>query len=136
MKPVPAVFVDRRFVVSFPCAEEFFLTLIKKSTMENIQKFGMNFKERVENALKKLREGKGILLTDDESRENEGDIIFPASTITDRDMALMIRECSGIVCLCLTKEKSKLLNLKPMVEHNMSRNKTAFTITILSAYRK
>ncbi len=98
--------------------------------MENIQKFGKNFKERVENALQKLREGKGILLTDDESRENEGDIIFPASTITEKDMALLIRECSGIVCLCLTEEKGKSLGLRPMVEHNMNYNKTAFTVTI------
>ncbi len=98
--------------------------------MENIQKFGKNFKERVENALQKLREGKGILLTDDESRENEGDIIFPASTITEKDMALLIRECSGIVCLCLTEEKGKSLGLRPMVEHNMNHNKTAFTVTI------
>jgi len=130
MKPFAAVFTAAISCVSFPCAEEFFLTLNQKKNMENIQKFGKNFKERVENALQKLREGKGILLTDDESRENEGDIIFPASTITEKDMALLIRECSGIVCLCLTEEKGKSLGLRPMVEHNMNYNKTAFTVTI------
>ena len=73
---------------------------------------------------------KASLLVDDENRENEGDIIFPASTITEKDMALLIRECSGIVCLCISEEKSKHLNLRPMVETNNSKNQTAFTITI------
>lgn len=99
--------------------------------MENLlEKFGRNSIERVQNAIQKLQKGKGILLIDDENRENEGDIIFPASTITEKDMALLIRECSGIVCFCISEEKGKKLNLKPMVEHNDSRNKTAFTISI------
>ncbi|WP_426279308.1 3,4-dihydroxy-2-butanone-4-phosphate synthase [Chryseobacterium sp. S-02] len=95
-----------------------------------LEKFGANPKERVEKALLKLQQGKGILLVDDENRENEGDIIFPASTITEKDMALLIRECSGIVCLCISEEKSKHLNLRPMVETNNSKNQTAFTISI------
>ncbi|MFP3593441.1 3,4-dihydroxy-2-butanone-4-phosphate synthase [Chryseobacterium sp. SIMBA_038] len=93
-------------------------------------KFGVTPQERVKNALLKLQQGKGILLVDDENRENEGDIIFPASTITEKDMALLIRECSGIVCLCISEEKSKHLNLRPMVESNNSKNQTAFTISI------
>jgi len=95
-----------------------------------LEKFGANPKERVEKALLTLQQGKGILLVDDENRENEGDIIFPASTITEKDMALLIRECSGIVCLCISEEKSKHLNLRPMVETNNSKNQTAFTISI------
>jgi 3,4-dihydroxy 2-butanone 4-phosphate synthase len=95
-----------------------------------LEKFGLTSRERVENALLILQQGKGILLVDDENRENEGDIIFPASTITEQDMALLIRECSGIVCLCISEEKSKRLNLRPMVETNNSKNQTAFTISI------
>ncbi|KFF12716.1 3,4-dihydroxy-2-butanone 4-phosphate synthase [Chryseobacterium soli] len=95
-----------------------------------LEKFGLTSRERVENALLTLQQGKGILLVDDENRENEGDIIFPASTITEQDMALLIRECSGIVCLCISEEKSKRLNLRPMVETNNSKNQTAFTISI------
>lgn len=98
--------------------------------MESIKQFGNNYKERIENAINKLQQGKGILLVDDEDRENEGDIIFPAPTMTSKDMALMIRECSGIVCLCLTPERSKELELRPMVIDNTSKNQTAFTITI------
>ena len=98
--------------------------------MSMITRFGANYKERVENAILKLQKGKGILLVDDEDRENEGDIIFPASTMTEKDMALMIRECSGIVCLCITEEKREALALEPMVENNTSKNKTAFTVSI------
>jgi len=98
--------------------------------MKTIENFGSGYKERVENAILKLQSGKGILLVDDEDRENEGDIIFPAETVTAKDIALMIRECSGIICLCLTPEKSEKLGLYPMVSCNTSKNKTAFTISI------
>lgn len=98
--------------------------------MKTIEDFGVDYKERVERAIAKLQSGKGILLVDNENRENEGDIIFPAESITAKDMALMIRECSGIVCLCLTPEKSHELGLYPMVNQNTSKNQTAFTITI------
>lgn len=96
----------------------------------SINDFGENYKERVENAIRKLQSGKGILLVDDEERENEGDIIFSAQKITTNDMALMIREGSGIVCLCLTPERCNLLELRPMVEQNTNINQTAFTVSI------
>jgi len=92
--------------------------------------FGITSRERVENALEHLRKGKGILLTDDENRENEGDLIFSAEHINVQDMALMIRECSGIVCLCLTNEKADQLELPYMVKENTSSFQTPFTITI------
>lgn len=98
--------------------------------MKTIKDFGPDYKSRVENAISKLKAGGGILLIDDEDRENEGDIIFPAEKITVKDMALMIRECSGIVCLCLTPEKSGELGLHQMTDHNTSRNRTAFTVSI------
>lgn len=53
--------------------------------------------ERVKIAIENLQKGKGILLVDDENRENEGDLIFSAEKMTIPEMALMIRECSGIV---------------------------------------
>ncbi len=71
-----------------------------------LTQFG-NSLTRVEKALNYLKEGSGVLLVDDENRENEGDLIFPAETITISQMAMLIRECSGIVCLCLTDEKVK-----------------------------
>ena len=85
---------------------------------------------RVENALQALREGRGVLLLDDEDRENEGDIIYSVEHLTNAQMALMIRECSGIVCLCLTDDQANQLDLPPMVVDNNSANQTAFTVTI------
>lgn len=92
--------------------------------------FGTDYRERVGKAMAALQEGKGILMVDDEHRENEGDLIFPAETMTTADMALMIRECSGIVCLCLTEEKAAALDLPFMVATNNSRFQTAFTVSI------
>lgn len=85
---------------------------------------------RVEKALDALRQGRGVLLVDDEDRENEGDLIFSADYLTAEQMALMIREGSGIVCLCLTGEKIETLQLPMMVEDNTSANGTGFTISI------
>ncbi len=87
-------------------------------------------RERVEKALAALRAGEGVLVVDDEDRENEGDLIYSAEHLTREQMALMIRECSGIVCLCLTDEKVRKLQLPPMVTNNSSRNGTAFTVSI------
>lgn len=98
--------------------------------MKTLKDFGIDSSARVENALKKLQDGRGILLIDDEDRENEGDIIYSAEKMDEKDMALMIRECSGIVCLCLTDAKSEALGLRPMVKNNTSKNQTAFTISI------
>lgn len=97
---------------------------------KNIKIFGETYLERVENAIEHIKSGKGILLVDDEDRENEGDIIFSAQLMKEKDMALMIRECSGIVCLCITQAKADSLNLPSMVDVNTSKNKTAFTVSI------
>lgn len=80
-----------------------------------------------------LKNGGGILVLDDEDRENEGDLIFPAETITPEQMAVLIRECSGIVCLCLTEEKTAELELPMMVQNNTSSYGTGFTVTIEAA---
>ena len=90
-------------------------------------------RERVEQAIASLKNGGGVLIVDDEDRENEGDLIYAAQTLTVPQMALLIRECSGIVCLCLTDEKADELDLPPMVAANTNRNRTAFTVSIEAA---
>lgn len=85
---------------------------------------------RVENAVAAISAGRGVLVLDDEDRENEGDLIYSAESVTDAQMALMIRECSGIICLCLTEDDADRLELPPMVKDNNSKNQTAFTVTI------
>ncbi|MEE3663997.1 3,4-dihydroxy-2-butanone-4-phosphate synthase [Brenneria sp. g21c3] len=89
--------------------------------------------ERVEHALDALRQGRGVLVLDDEDRENEGDMIFAAENMTVEQMALTIRHGSGIVCLCLTEERRQQLELPMMVAHNSSHYQTAFTVTIEAA---
>ncbi|MBQ6219385.1 MAG: 3,4-dihydroxy-2-butanone-4-phosphate synthase [Methanosphaera sp.] len=92
-----------------------------------------NYKERVETAVEALKNRKGVIVTDDESRENEGDMFFSAEYVTEEQMALLIREGSGIVCLCMTEDKADELELPLMVEDNTSTYGTGFTITIEAA---
>lgn len=87
----------------------------------------------VDHALAALRQGRGVLVVDDHDRENEGDLIFAAATLNHSQMALLIRECSGIVCLCLPPEKVAALELPMMVAANSSRYQTAFTVSIEAA---
>ncbi|EKN5949732.1 3,4-dihydroxy-2-butanone-4-phosphate synthase [Yersinia enterocolitica] len=89
--------------------------------------------ERVERAIDALRNGRGVMVLDDESRENEGDMVFAAEAMTVEQMALTIRHGSGIVCLCITDERRQQLDLPMMVANNSSQFQTAFTVTIEAA---
>jgi 3,4-dihydroxy 2-butanone 4-phosphate synthase len=77
-----------------------------------------------------MRDGRPIILMDDADRENEADLIVAAEKLTVPTMALLIRECSGIVCLCLSRDAIHRLELPPMVTRNESRFSTAFTVSI------
>lgn len=101
-----------------------------KNLLEN---FGETPIERVEAAIEALKRGRGILVVDNEDRENEGDLIYAAETVTDAQMAFMIRECSGIVCVCIEESQAKQMNLPMMVQNNTSVYGTAFTISIDAA---
>jgi 3,4-dihydroxy 2-butanone 4-phosphate synthase len=81
-------------------------------------------------ALDAMRTGLPVILLDDHDRENEADLIVAAERVTQETMAQLIRDCSGIVCLCLTPEHADRLALPPMVADNQSRFSTAFTISI------
>lgn len=100
---------------------------------QNLLSFFGTPAERVERALAALKAGRGVLVVDDDDRENEGDMIFPAETLTPEQMALLIREGSGIVCLCLTAQKAAELELPPMVKRNTSAYGTAFTVSVEAA---
>ena len=99
----------------------------------NQEKLEGTYLERVNTAVEYLKEGKGVIVTDDEERENEGDMFFSADYLTKEQMALLIREGSGIVCLCITEEKADELELPLMVQNNTSTYGTGFTITIEAA---
>jgi 3,4-dihydroxy 2-butanone 4-phosphate synthase len=88
------------------------------------------FPVRLERALDDIHHGHPVILVDDFDRENEADLIVAAEHITTPVMAQLIRECSGIVCLCLDQETADRLDLPMMVECNESRFQTAFTVSI------
>jgi len=85
---------------------------------------------RIAAALAAMRAGIPVILLDDFDRENEADLIVAAEKLSVETMALMIRECSGIVCLCLSDEKVRALELPPMAPENGSRYGTPFTVSI------
>lgn len=84
--------------------------------------------------LAEIAAGRPVLVLDDEDRENEADLIVAADRITPQTMAMLIREGSGIVCLCIRPDRASALKLRPMVEVNRSRHATAFTQSIEAAF--
>lgn len=84
-------------------------------------------------ALAAFQAGRPVLLLDDNDREDEADIIAAAENISLQTMAMMIRDCSGIVCLCLDEATVDALELAPMVKNNQARHGTGFTVTIEAA---
>lgn len=85
---------------------------------------------RVRRALDAMRTGRPVVLFDDDDREDEADLIVAAQCLTVDTMAQLIRDCSGIVCLCLPEDVADRLDLPPMTARNGSRHGTAFTVSI------
>ncbi len=85
---------------------------------------------RIEEALEDIRQGKMVILVDDEDRENEGDLAMAAELVTSEAINFMAREGCGLICLSLTEERADLLDLPLMVQDNTSSFGTAFTVSI------
>lgn len=98
-----------------------------------LAQYGVDSYMRVKRAIADLRAGRGVMVVDDENRENEGDLILSTDFLTVEQMALMIRACSGIVCVCLRDEDCKRLQLPQMVENNTNTQGTAFCVSIEAA---
>lgn len=86
--------------------------------------------DSVEDALADIAQGKFVVVSDDEDRENEGDLICAAELVTPEMLNFMVTQARGWVCLALTQEKARALNLPLMVENNTESQQTAFTITV------
>ncbi|MDX2147866.1 MAG: 3,4-dihydroxy-2-butanone-4-phosphate synthase [Planctomycetota bacterium] len=82
------------------------------------------------DVLDDLRAGKMVVLTDDESRENEGDLVLPAQFVTPESVTFMLREAKGYMCLSLTEADCDRLELGPQALSNTSARGTAFTVSI------
>src|ERR1044071_6589516 len=86
--------------------------------------------DTVQEVLHAFAKGELVVVTDDDDREGEGDLIVAASLCTTEKMAFIIRHTSGIVCAPVTTEDARRLRLDPMVANNESSHTTAFTVSI------
>ena len=77
----------------------------------------------VEEIIEDIRQGKMVILMDDEDRENEGDLIIAAECVTTPDINFMATNARGLICLTLTRERCEFLKLPLMVDENNTQNK-------------
>ena len=84
----------------------------------------------IREAIDAIAAGKFVVVVDDEDRENEGDLIIAAESVTAEDMALMVKYTSGVVCCAITNERADALHLPLMVANNTEAMGTAFTISV------
>lgn len=86
--------------------------------------------DTIEDAIADLKQGKAIVVVDDEDRENEGDLIVLAEQATPDIINFMITQGRGLVCVPITQERAEQLDLPPMVNHNTDYHGTAFTVSV------
>src|SRR5947209_16684412 len=84
----------------------------------------------VAQAIKDIRAGKLVVVADDETRENEGDLIAAAELITPELINFMTKHGRGLICLALTAERCRALDLPQMVEQNTEPHATAYTVSV------
>lgn len=87
----------------------------------------------VEEAIEDIKAGKMVIVADDESRENEGDLVCAAEKVTPEIVNFMVTEGRGLICVPLTAERTQELQLRQMVEKNTESLGTAFTISVDAA---
>ncbi len=86
--------------------------------------------DNIASAIEDIKNGKMVIVVDDEDRENEGDCIVAARFATPEIINFMSKECRGLICVALTEERCAELELQPMVTSNTSLHETAFTVSI------
>ena len=86
--------------------------------------------QRVKQAIEDMKQGKMIVMCDDEDRENEGDLVYPATFSTPEKVNFMASEAKGLICVSVSKAIANRLNLAPMVINNDSSYETAFTVSV------
>ena len=90
---------------------------------------------RVEDAIRDIREGRMVIVADDEDRENEGDLVAAASLITPETINFMATHGRGLICCAITGDRADALGLPPMTDHNQDYMGTAFTVSVDAAPR-
>src|SRR5687767_15773725 len=89
----------------------------------------------IEDAVAEIREGRIIIIVDDEDRENEGDLVCAADAVTPEIINFMARHARGLICAALTNERADELDLPLMTETNTDPQGTAFTVSVDAARR-
>ena len=89
----------------------------------------------VESVISDIRAGRMVIVTDDEDRENEGDLICAAESITPAMVNFMVREGGGMLCVPVSLQIAQQLNLESMVPENREAFRTDFTVTVDAAKR-
>jgi 3,4-dihydroxy 2-butanone 4-phosphate synthase/GTP cyclohydrolase II len=84
----------------------------------------------IEDIITDIQAGRMVIMVDDEGRENEGDLIIAADRLTPEAVNFMATHGRGLICLAVEKQICERLKLRPMVEDNMSKNRTAFMVSI------
>ena len=84
----------------------------------------------IEEAIEEIKNGRPIVIVDDEDRENEGDLFLPAEVATYETINFMINSARGLMCVPITEKKAKELKLAFMTEHNTDNHGTAFTVSV------
>jgi 3,4-dihydroxy 2-butanone 4-phosphate synthase/GTP cyclohydrolase II len=87
----------------------------------------------IEEILDDFRQGKMVLIMDDEDRENEGDLIIAADVVTPEHITFFARYACGLICLTITEERARQINIPLMVDMNNSQHETNFTVSIEAA---
>jgi 3,4-dihydroxy 2-butanone 4-phosphate synthase/GTP cyclohydrolase II len=87
----------------------------------------------IADIVEEMRQGRMVVLLDDEDRENEGDLVMAAQFVTPADINFMAKHGRGLICLTITEVRAKQLNLKPMVQRNGTKMGTNFTVSIEAA---
>lgn len=96
----------------------------------------MNAIQRVQEAIKEIQKGNMVIMLDDEDRENEGDLVYSAALSTPKHVNFMVTHAKGLVCVSVTNETARRLELYPMVTANTSSYETAFTVSVDAASAK
>ncbi|ADR52181.1 GTP cyclohydrolase II protein (riboflavin biosynthesis) [Candidatus Liberibacter solanacearum CLso-ZC1] len=97
------------------------------------QKMPLN-EQHISNVIQNFQKGNMVIVTDEDDRENEADLVLPAIHCTSDKMAFIIRHTCGIVCTPMPSQNARKLGLNPMVLENESVHKTAFTVSVDSKH--
>jgi 3,4-dihydroxy 2-butanone 4-phosphate synthase/GTP cyclohydrolase II len=90
----------------------------------------MSALERIKQAIEDMKQGKMVVMVDDEDRENEGDLVYPSTFSTPEKVNFMATHAKGLICVALSEDIAKRLELVPMVMNNDSQHETAFTVSV------